>query len=65
MENELSYEARIEAAKVILKELSAPDLPLDKATALYREGTKLLEEAAKMLETAKLEYEEHQPKETP
>ncbi|MDR2639164.1 MAG: exodeoxyribonuclease VII small subunit [Helicobacteraceae bacterium] len=55
-----SYEAKIEAAKAILAELNKSDLPLDKATALFKEGKKLLDEAAKLLENAKLEYEELQ-----
>lgn len=64
MQDEQSYEAKIEAAKAILKELSAPDLPLDKATALYKDGTRFLKEADEMLENARLEYEEHQPQES-
>ena len=55
-----SFEEKIEAAKAILKELAQPDLPLDRATTLHKEGMTLLTEASTMLEKAKLEYEERQ-----
>ncbi|MDR1452224.1 MAG: exodeoxyribonuclease VII small subunit [Helicobacteraceae bacterium] len=60
MEENQSYEAKIEAAKLILTELNKSDLPLDKATALFKEGKKLLSEATKLLDDAKLAYEETQ-----
>jgi exodeoxyribonuclease VII small subunit len=60
MEEKQSYEAKIEAAKAILAELNKTDLPLDKAVELFKEGKRLLDEAAKALEKAKLEYEERQ-----
>jgi exodeoxyribonuclease VII small subunit len=58
-----TFEEKIEAAKTILKELSEPDLPLDRATTLHKKGTALLQEASNMLEKAKLEFEENSPAE--
>lgn len=60
----MSFEKMIEQAKEILTELAKPDLPLDTATKLYKDGIKTLEEATKMLEKAKLEYETHEAKES-
>ncbi|GHV04450.1 hypothetical protein AGMMS50229_05880 [Campylobacterota bacterium] len=59
-EQEFSYEELIEKAKAILTELAKPDLPLSKASELFKEGTRLLELASKMLENTRLEYEERQ-----
>lgn len=61
---EITYEAKIEQAKAILKDLANPELPLDQATKLYKEGMNILEDATKMLEQAKLEYSEYEPKES-
>ncbi|MDR3347013.1 MAG: exodeoxyribonuclease VII small subunit [Helicobacteraceae bacterium] len=58
--NEPSYEEHIEAVKTILNELSNPELPLTKAAELFKEGSLKLALASKLLENAKLEYEEHQ-----
>lgn len=60
----MNFEEKIEQAKKILSDLAKPDLPLDEATNLYKNGVKLLEEATKMLEKAKLEYEAHEAKES-
>lgn len=60
----MSFEEKLEEAKKILEELAKPDLALDNATKLYKNGIKVLEEATKMLESAKLEYEAHEAKES-
>lgn len=60
MPAETSYESYLEAAKKVLQELNASDLPLTKATELYKEGARLLEAAAKLIESAKIEFEELQ-----
>ena len=56
--NENNFEEKIENAKKILEELSNPELPLDKGVEHYKNGMKLLNEATKILEEAKLVYEE-------
>ncbi|MCV6606747.1 MAG: exodeoxyribonuclease VII small subunit [Campylobacterales bacterium] len=57
-EKNISFEEKIENAKKILEELSNPELPLDKGVEHYKNGMKLLTEATKILEEAKLVYEE-------
>ncbi len=53
-----SFEEKIESAKKILEELTSPELPLDKGVKYYKDGMNLLSEATKILEEAKLVYEE-------
>lgn len=55
---ESSFEARIAKAKEILDKLNAQNLSLKDGIGLYKDGTKELEMAQKMLEDAKLEYQE-------
>lgn len=53
-----SFEARISRAKEILDKLNAQNLSLKDGINLYKDGTKELEMAQKMLEDARLEYQE-------
>lgn len=53
-----SFEARIAKAKEILDKLNAQNLSLKDGINLYKDGTKELEIAQKMLEDARLEYQE-------
>ena len=53
----VSFEQKIEKAKELLKELSNPEIPLTKSVEIYKTGLKELEEASKMLENAKIEFE--------
>lgn len=55
---ENSFEARIAKAKEILDKLNAQNLSLKDGISLYKDGTKELEIAQKMLEDVRLEYQE-------
>ncbi|WP_456401614.1 exodeoxyribonuclease VII small subunit [Hydrogenimonas sp.] len=57
MERENGFEERVEAAKKIMEQLMEPDIPLEKSVKLYKEGMRLLKEAGKILEEAKIEIE--------
>ena len=52
------FEAKLENSEKLLNQLSNPDITLSKSIQLYKEGLKELENANKMLEDAKLEFEE-------
>ena len=52
------FEEKIEKSKEILDKLMDPEISLDNSMKLYKEGIKELKEANKMLELAKLEFEE-------
>ncbi len=54
--NEESFEQKLEKAKVILDNLSNPELSLADGMKQYQEGISILKEATKMIEEAKLEY---------
>jgi len=58
MSKEKSFEAKLELAKELLEKLKDPEITLDKAMQLYKDGKKELQSATKMLEEAKLEFEE-------
>lgn len=62
MEN-ITFEQKLESAKKVLEELSNPEITLADGMQKYKEGLSLLEEATKMIEDAKLEYETLQNKE--
>lgn len=51
-----SFEVKLEKAKVILENLSNPELSLADGMKKYQEGINILKEASKMIEEAKLEY---------
>ena len=53
---EESFEVKLEKAKVILENLSNPELSLADGMKKYQEGISILKEASKMIEEAKLEY---------
>ena len=52
------FEKKIERSKEILEKLMDPSITLENSMKLYKEGVKELKEASKMLEMAKLEFEE-------
>jgi len=62
-EEQQSFEAKLETAKVILDTLSNPELSLEEGMKKYQEGIAILKEATKMLEEAKLTYTKLQEKE--
>ncbi len=52
------FEKKLQQAKELLEKLNDPELTLHEAMEFYKKGVKILEEAAKMIEEAKLEFEE-------
>ncbi len=52
------FEKKLEEAKKLLEKLNDPEITLYDAMQYYKKGIKLLEEASKMIEEAKLEFEE-------
>ncbi len=51
------FEKKLEEAKKLLDKLNNPEITLYDAMQYYKKGIKLLEEASKMIEEAKLEFE--------
>jgi len=62
-EEKQSFEVKLERAKIILENLSNPELSLEEGMKKYQEGIAILKEATKMLEEAKLTYTQLQEKE--
>ncbi len=60
MSEEISFEDKLKNAKKILERLSDPSITLKDAMREYKKGISILNEATKMIEEAKLEYEELQ-----
>ena len=54
------FEKKLEEAKKLLEKLNDPEISLYEAMEYYKKGIKLLEEASKMIEEAKLEFEKIQ-----
>jgi len=50
----LSFEKKIEKAKVLLEKLSSPKITLSDSLSVYKDGIKQLNEAQKLLDEAKL-----------
>ncbi|NOX16351.1 MAG: exodeoxyribonuclease VII small subunit [Epsilonproteobacteria bacterium] len=57
---EMSFEDKLKNAKEILERLSDPSITLKNAMKEYKKGVGILNEATKMIEDAKLEYEKLQ-----
>ncbi|MCF6173231.1 MAG: exodeoxyribonuclease VII small subunit [Campylobacteraceae bacterium] len=57
---EISFEDKLKNAKEILEKLSDPSITLKNAMKEYKKGVNILNEATKMIEDAKLEYEKLQ-----
>lgn len=62
MSEKKSFETELDEAKELLKELSNPEITLEKSVEVYKEGIKKLDSASKMLEEAKLQIEEFSKK---
>ncbi|WP_456471286.1 exodeoxyribonuclease VII small subunit [Caminibacter sp.] len=52
------FEKKLEEAKKLLEKLNDPEITLYEAMEFYKKGVKLLEEASKMIEEAKLVFKE-------
>jgi exodeoxyribonuclease VII small subunit len=57
-ENIVSFETKIEEAKKYLDKLINPDITLSESVEAYKKGMAEIEIAQKLLDNAKLEYEE-------
>lgn len=55
---ELNFEQKIENAKQLLEKLTQPDITLENSVKVYKEGMKEIEEAQKLLDNVKLNFEE-------
>ncbi len=57
-EEKINFEDKIKQAKELLDKLIDPEITLQTSVQVYKEGMKELEEAQKLLDEAKLEFEE-------
>jgi exodeoxyribonuclease VII small subunit len=62
LENE-NFEEKLESAKKILEKLMDPQITLEDGVKFYKEGIKELDEATKLLESAKLTIKDYQKSE--
>ena len=60
-EKEMNFEDKIKTAKELLDKLIDPEITLQTSVKIYKDGMKELEEAQKLLDEAKLEFEELNP----
>ncbi len=56
-QDEQSFEQKIAHAKEILEKLMDPEITLSQSVTYYKEGIRELQEATRLLENAKLEFE--------
>ena len=56
--DKVSFETKIEEAKKLLDKLIDPEITLSQSVDIYKNGLKELEIAQKLLDEAKLEFEE-------
>jgi len=54
----ISFEDKIKKAKELLDKLVDPELTLSNSVKLYKDGLKELDDAQKLLDEAKLQFEE-------
>jgi len=52
------FEKKLKEAKELLEKLNDPEITLFEAMQYYKKGVKLLEEATKMIEEAKLQFKQ-------
>jgi len=57
-EEKLSFEKKIEEANKLLEKLVDPNITLEDSVKVYKDGIKELDVAQKLLDEAKLEFEE-------
>lgn len=60
----VDFEKKLESAKAVLEKLMDPELTLDQSVKSYKEGMKTLQDAQSILESATLEFEKIQGKDT-
>jgi exodeoxyribonuclease VII small subunit len=53
----ISFETKIENAKKLLDKLIDPEITLQDSVKFYKDGMKQLQEAQKLLDEAKVEFE--------
>ena len=63
-ENLVDFEKKLEDAKSVLEKLMDPELTLDASVKSYKEGMKTLQDAQSILESATLEFEKIQGKDS-
>jgi exodeoxyribonuclease VII small subunit len=56
---ETNFEDKIKNSKKILEKLINPEITLQESINIYKTGMRELEEAQKLLDDAKIEYEEY------
>ncbi len=59
---QISFEEKIKKSKEILDKLMDPEITLENSVKFYKEGIKELQEAQKLLEEAKIAFEEYHDK---
>lgn len=57
-EKEISFEEKLDNAKELLNELTNPEITLSNSVKIYKNGLKEIDEAQKLLDDAKLNFEE-------
>ena len=57
-EENINFETKVEQASKLLEQLSDPNITLQNSVKIYKDGLKELEVAQKLLDEAKLEYQE-------
>ncbi len=62
--NLIDFEKKLEDAKAVLEKLMDPELTLDQSVKSYKEGMKTLQDAQSILESATLEFEKIQGKDS-
>ncbi|MDF1880342.1 exodeoxyribonuclease VII small subunit [Sulfurimonas sp. MAG313] len=60
----IDFETKLDDAKKVLQTLMDPELTLDASVKSYKEGMKTLQDAQKILESATLEFEKIQAKDS-
>jgi len=59
-ENLVDFEKKLDDAKKVLEKLMDPELTLDASVKSYKEGMQTLQDAQRILEEARLEFEKVQ-----
>ncbi len=55
---DINFEEKINCAKELLEKLANQDITLSESMSIYKDGIKQIEEAQKLLDDAKLQFEE-------